>query len=342
MLIVTVSCNKETVPGGTYVTFNLSTGGIMTRATTPGDGVVATGGGISYSGETPDLVLLIAKKSNGDIVMRYPTSGDLTSHSATAATVKFDFSGQTAGDYYVYAFANTSGLWTMTLDQTDPTKDINASDLTNSAKINNASQLEALEFKALTPTSTTPTLQNSMLPLSAKGELTVTGEKNGNVSLELLRCVAKVTAQFINNTGADLTLTSFSNYFQMMCPDRGYVVPHIPDYPADTLTGAITATESSITILNNQTLTKEWFVFPSTGPYTCDIYFTTGGRPYSYEGMRVTNNVMVDIPSISRNDNLIIETRISKGLKVSFNFEVADWIIKREGEQDEGEYVEFD
>lgn len=338
VLASSVSCNKDTVPGGTFVSFNFSTGGIMTRAETPGDGVVATGGGIYYSGETPDLIVLIAKKSDGTIVMRYPATGQLTSHSSTTATVKFDFSAQAADDYTVYAFANTEGLWTMTTDQSNT---ITAADLNNPAVITNASQLEALEFKAFT-SNTSPTLLNGRLPLSAKGDITVYSSKNGNIDLELLRCVAMVTSKFKNNTGSELVLTNFSNEFDPMCPDRGYVILHTSDYPASTNVGTLQYSNASVSIPDGDSLMTNWFVFPSTGPYTCDVSFTTGGRNYSYTDMRVTNSVMVDIPSISRNDNLIIETRISKGLKVSFNFEVADWTIKREGSPEEGEHVEFD
>ena len=330
LLLAAASCNKDTVPGDTFVSFTFSTGEIMTRAETPGDGVVATGGGIYYSGDTPDLIILIAN-SAGNIVMRYPTNGQLTAHSSTSATVKFDFSGQSADNYTVYAFANTEGLWDMTTDQSNT---ITAAGLINPSTISTVSQLEDLQFKALAA-NTAPTLLNDRLPLSAKGVINVTNNKNGNVNLELLRCVAKVTAIFINNTEENLTLSSFSNVLYNMCPDRGFVLPHDVDWPTGTNTGNITASESSITINAGETRETDWLVFPGAGPYTCDVNFTIGGRAYSYPGLRVTNSVMVDIPSISRNDNLIIETRISKGLKVSFNFEVADWDNK-------AEYVEFD
>lgn len=58
------SCSKDTekvTAEGTTVTLSFYTGGMETRATTPGDGDVADGGGIYKDGEgNPDLIILIA------------------------------------------------------------------------------------------------------------------------------------------------------------------------------------------------------------------------------------------------------------------------------------------
>ena len=328
------SCSKEKareMPCGGVVTFHFSTGALQTRATAPGDGEVADGGGIYASGGSPDLVILIAATDHS-IVKRYcgtdPSSdGELQSLTDTEASIAFDFSTHPAGDYTVYAFGNAEGLWSMT---TDGSNTLTAADLMDPAKIADETDILALQFRPLAA-DTAPALVDlgnpslARLPVSAYGDLEVSSNKNGQVRLELVRCVAKVTAEFVNNSGETLTLTDFSNSYVGLCPDRGYVLPHEPDKPAGTVSGDLEASEASISIPNNGHISQQWFVFPGTGPYTCNVSFRVGGTPYSYSDMPVTNSRRQDIPALARNQHLHIVTHISKGLKASFNFEVADW-----------------
>ncbi len=339
-LMATLSCSKERVrpdaPGGT-VTFRFATGGLQNRATTPGDGTVADGGGIYASAGAPDLVILIADPSTGTIVKRYdggdPTSdGELQSLTGTEATVAFDFSTHPAGMYKVYAFGNTEGLWPMT---TDGVNTLSGSDLADPAVIADESDILSLEFKPLAA-DTAPALVDlgdpslERLPLAAAADLEVKAGKNGQVRLELLRCVAKVTAEFINNTGSALSLTDFSYDFVGLCPDRGYVLPHAPDAPVGLNAGDLTVSEASLSIPVSGHVTEHWYVFPSTGPYTCDVSFRMGVTLHSYSDLPVTDARREDIPFLARNQHLHIVTRISQGLTVSFNFEVADWVEKSE------------
>lgn len=319
------------MPCGGVVTFHFATGALQTRANAPGDGEVADGGGIYASGGEPDLVILIAA-SDHSIVKRYcgtdPTSdGELQSLTDTEASIAFDFSTHPAGDYKVYAFGNTEGLWPMTSDGVNT---LTAADLMDPAKIADETDILALQFRPFAA-DTAPDLVDlgdpslARLPVSACGELEVTAKKNGQVRLELVRCVAKVTAEFINNSGEALTLTDYTDSFVGICPDRGYVLPHDPDSPAGAVAGDLTAREGSLVIANNGHVSSHWYVFPSTGPYTCDISFRISGTLHSYSDLPVTNSRRQDIPALARNQHIHIVTRISKGLKASFNFEVADW-----------------
>jgi len=325
------SCSKDTenVAGeGTTVTLSFYTGAMETRATTPGDGDVADGGGIYRDGSgNPDLIILIADPS-GNIIKRYPGEGELQLSTATEAKVAFSFAGYSEGTYMVYAFGNAQGLWPMIQegqDDADDSKVINVADLTNPAKVPTREVLEALRFRKLAA-DVAPELINGRMPLSAKGELEVSSGENGQVRLEMLRCIAKVTAEFINNSGEDLDLSNYSNRIVNICPDRGYVIKHPAVSPESASMGDLLATVTEHNTLEHDAIiTADWYVFPSVGPFTCNISFTTNAKNYSFEGLPVTDNKRVDIPCLYRNQQLYIVTRISKGFKVSFNFEVADW-----------------
>ena len=324
------SCSKDTesVAGeGTGVTLCFYTGAMETRATTPGDGDVADGGGIYQEGGTPDLIILIANAESGTIVKRYPNEGELISLSDTEAQIAFSFSGMPSGKYLVYAFGNAQGLWPMIQeedDDTDDTKVIYPTDLTDPTKVPTREVLEALRFRKL-GANVAPELINGRMPLSAKGELEVSTGKNGQARLELLRCIAKVTAEFINNTGMDLDLSNYSNSIVNICPDRGYIIKHPAVSPESAVMGTLVAEVAEHNILYEGSISRSWYVFPSVGPYTCDISFTANNKQYSFPGLPVTNSKRVDIPCLYRNQQLHIVTRISRGLKVSFNFEVAEW-----------------
>ncbi len=334
------SCSKNTeniLGEGTMVTMSFYTGTMQTRATTPGDGDVADGGGIYQENGVPDLIILVAEAESGNIVKRYPSEGELLSLSETEAKVAFSFAGNNAGDYIVYAFGNAQGLWPMVMegdDDNDPSEVLSAEDLTDPDKVPKRAVLEELRFKKL-DANVAPELINGRMPLSAKGALEVSSGKNGQVRLELLRCIAKVTAEFINNTGGTLDLDHYSHYIKNICPDNGYIIKHPAVSPASAVMGTLNATVNDHEIVSESSLSHSWYVFPSVGPYTCDIHFTVDEKDYTYNNLPVTNNRREDIPSLTRNQHLHIVTRISKGLKVSFNFEVANW-------EDVSAQVQFD
>ena len=342
-----LSCSKDTeniLGEGTTVTLSFYTGEMQTRATTPGDGVVADGGGIYRDGSgNPDLIILIAEAGTpGTIVKRYrgigtSQDGNLVSSTATEAKVAFSFAGDPAGQYVVYALGNAQGLWPMIKEgdnDTDDSKVITVDDLMNEVKVPTWEVLESLRFRKLAPNAA-PELINDRMPLSAEGELEVSSGKNGQVRLELLRCIAKVTAEFINNTGGTLDLDHYSHYIKNICPDNGYIIKHPAVSPASAVMGTLNATVNDHEIVSESSLSHSWYVFPSVGPYTCDIHFTVDEKDYTYNNLPVTNNRREDIPSLTRNQHLHIVTRISKGLKVSFNFEVANW-------EDVSAQVQFD
>ena len=340
VLSLTCSCNKEEVIHGGIVSFSISTGSPITRADSPGDGNVADGGGIFIADGKPDLIILIAD-SNGTIVKKYDgtingTDGDLQSLSDTQATIAFDFTDQDTGEFSIYAFGNAQGLWSMTSDGSNV---LSRSDLINT--LSSKSDIEGLQFRPLVA-DTAPSLIDNRLPITAKGSFTVSAENNGQVSLELIRCVAKVTAEIVNNTGAELSLTDYQHAINGICSDRAYVLENPSSIPDGTVSGAITATEASLTIPAfiqdpddpESTIpgrySQSWYVFPSLGPYTADISFTSGSNTYNYTALPITDYRRQDIMSLSRNQRLHIVTRISKGMYVSFNFEVADWLEKTE------------
>lgn len=327
--LLACSKDKESIAAeGTTVTLSFYTGAMQTRATTPGDGVVADGGGL-YLDENgnPDLIILIADATSGNIVKRYPGQGELQQASATEAKIAFSFAGNAAGTYIAYAFGNAEGLWPMIKeddDDTDASKLITASDLADPNKISTREMLEGLRFQKL-GANIAPELINGRMPLSAKGEIEVSSGGNGQVRLELLRCIAKVTAEFINNTGEALDISDYSNSIVNICPNTGYIIKHPAVSPASASMGTLVATVAEYNILKEGSISRSWYVFPSVGPYTCDIAFTTNAKNYSFSGLPVTNSKRVDIPCLYRNQQLHIVTRISRGVQVSFNFKVADW-----------------
>ena len=336
--VATLAClfscskDKENVLGDdTRVTLSFYTGAMETRATTPGDGDVADGGGIFGGGNNnPDLIILIAdatSENSGNIVKRFPGDGELMESSATEAKIAFSFAGMPGGKYIVYAFGNAQGLWPMIQEgqnDADDSKVINSADLTNPAKVPTKEVLEALRFRKLAANEA-PELINSRMPLSAKGELEVSDHGNGQVRLELLRCIAKVTAEFINNTGGDLDLSDYTNSILNICPNSGYIIKHPEVSPESAAMGKLVAEVAEHNILHEGSISRSWYVFPSVGPYTCDISFTANATEYSFPGLPVTDSKRVDIPCLYRNQQLHIVTRISRGLEVSFNFEVAEW-----------------
>ena len=339
-LTAVFSCTKKETAGGGSVILHLSLTSVETRADTPGDGFVNDGGGLGL-GENLDLVILIADDQS-NIVKRFrgtnTQDGQLVSQTATDAFIKFAFSPHTDGDYTVYAFGNTEG-WPMLSRNKADTEDIEVEteDLMDSGIIDKVFQLEALTFNCNLDPNTPITILNGRIPLAAQGALTVHPNLNGEVSLELLRCLAKVSAEIINNTGTTLNLYDYKHKVYGMCPSTGYVLKHTPD-EADNSPGYLLA--DPCTLYQNANyyipITAEgsgqysWYVFPSQGPYTVDISFTLNKstpsqKKYQYKGLPVTNWKAENILSLARNQHLHVVTRISKGVTVSFNFQVTGW-----------------
>lgn len=318
------ACTPQALPEGT-LRLVFATGEPQTKADT-GDGNVADGGGIFIDGNTPDLVILIAN-SSGNIVATYPGGTGELEGSPLPNSVSISFKGLGQGDYTVYAFGNTEGFWSMKSG---------GSAVTSLTALTTASQVEALQFQ---PEASEVDSHNclqvlqSRLPLSAKGTVTLGASGNGKIELPLLRCVAKVTARFENQYGEDITLYNFENTMRKMRPQTGYVVPHQNDFPVDRADASdLTSGENSLSIANDSAYELSWYVFPSMGPYTCDVQFQlSDSEPLrQFMGLPIHDDHARDITQLARNQHLTITTRISAGQRVSFNFEVADWEEKTE------------
>lgn len=310
-----------------------------------------TGGYFEFAGGytgTDDLIILIAN-SAGDIVITYPDSerpgipyGTIENQTAVEATLKFDFSTLAAGPYTVYAFGNTSGLWEMT-DGTDDYA--TGSDLLS---LTTKTQVDALRFKDQERNTIGwddagyaedwddgVIVENGRLPVSAKASLTVSSGRNGEAYLELLRCVAKVTAIIKNNTGDALDLVDYRHTVHNINPSSGYVIPRESDDFCGTAGNLLQYPDkkyhSSTPIHISEVGSEEysWYVFPSQGPYTICIGFTenSSGEPidHAYYKLPITNWRQQNIPELKRNQHLIVTTRLSVGKTVSFNFTVNDW-----------------
>lgn len=348
-LLGAVSCHLEETAlpgvGNCGLRIDFGTGLLHTRA---GDGNVADGGGIYIddsdpSDLKPDLVILVVQNSTNTVVGTYPdpapdsgVDSNLES-GADETSMSVTFTSLAEGAHTVYAFANTGGYWAMAGQGANDADEYLLSLTTRSA-------IESLCFSDLFATvsgSICPYDESNppdRLPLSAKATVNVSSQHTGEVTLEMLRCVAKVTAEFVNNTGEDLTLYDYGDTLVGMCPNRAYVIQGEPDYPAGTLAGDIIATETSLSIPATNALdpskpgtrSTSWYVFPSSGPYTCNIGFTlnkneANEHTYSYSNLPVHDDHAVSIPSLPRNRHLHIVTKISKGTTVSFNFEVSGW-----------------
>ena len=337
-LLAGAGCTRIEQPVG-QVTLSFATGIPGTRA---GEDDLATriadGRAIAIDAGAPDLVVLIAN-AGGTVVARYPdvdpdvTELDFDPSDPTRASITFRQSSLTEGSYTVYAFANTQGLWAFT----DGTDSYTAASLTG---IGTQAVLDALYFTPMTfdPANDVypnPALQGARLPLTAKGQLSVSARGNGEVSLDLLRCVAQVDTEFRNDYVTDLSLSNLAVTFHHLNPATGYVLPHTPDFPAGAQDGNLIQTRNSITIPTRESGHLTSLAFPSEAPegkYTCDVTFDfdadQDGTPetYTYTDLEVQDNRAVRITSLSRNQSLHILIRISRGQTVSFNFSLEDWV----------------
>ena len=320
-LLASASCSHDRVPTDSSVILTFSTGDIVTKT------AVADGTSIAYDNEEPDLFIAVVNSSN-QIVARYPSGNadllDVSTPSQVSVKLKnFDYTGE----FTVYAVANTAGgVWGAPA---------------NAAAwqaITSPSALEALTFTPLTGSniySVDP--DTGRLLLSAKGTLYVNEGHNGHADIELLRCVAKVAFKVKNETGELLTLTNCTVTIKDINPTEGYIFPHTND--------AI-GTARDLTLIQSQTLVDigsvtnfygDLLVFPSVAParavgsrYYCDISFTVNNESKSFTDLPIHDKQSRDITALNRNQYLQIETRINRGLDVSFNFVVDDWNEKTE------------
>lgn len=372
-LFVLFSCTREQVEkkGEGTVSLHFFTDGMQaTKAETTLTyaEMVADGSAIAYTGTGPyvlDLVILVFD-SEGDLVTTFPDGhetgnpetfkrgtvvledDELKSFTRTEAEVNFTLP---AGNYTVYAFANTAGWDGSKWRLTGQGESQSASDYLQNLTAQSA--VDALTFQSLDGTPLRPHRSYlddddytiTCMPLSAKGSLEVVSSGNGEVSMPLKRCVAKVTAIIKNQTGGSLTLYDYQHVVHGMFPETGYLVPHNPDY-ADATPGNLTANPGfAVPIGVNASMPYSWYVFPSSAPggtYTIDIQFTLDNslsaedRPqYTYTSLPITNWRAVSIPSLERNQHITVTTRVSLGLTVSFNFEVSEW-------DEHDEYVQFE
>lgn len=345
------SCTLETPDNHGHISLTLSTGMLQTKA---GNGNVADGGGIAVDeyGE-PDIVIAIVDRNN-NIVAWYPegygavAGGDYSSDCSTdhpASTPVTEttilFNGPTRGTYTVFAVANTAGLLAV-----------------GSPALSSAATLSDLQNLVLSVVSGTPTF-NSAMPLSATGTLTVTGESGreaGQIDLSLKRVVARVSLTFKNLTENALTLHNCTVTLHAMNPSRGFLFEQATDYvsgydrdldwPASEITVPVINPEDPESVNTSSLVSK--LVFPSVAPlhqmgrrYLCDISFriVKSGQTYdsndsdtyddhSFTNLPVHDRRSADILALSRNQDLQIETTISKKIDdddISFNFEVTGW-----------------
>ena len=358
-LLAGSACTRQDpLPTG-EVKLTFSVGQPETRAITPGitgpaDGgaIFCTGAGTQADPYVPDLHIFIAD-SEGDIVARYPglTASCDVNAANTQATVSF--SGMTAGEYTVYAIANTNGgVWGAPADQDAWNAILTREDPEDPAP---ATVLESL---TLNHGSDPQPVVSDRMPLSASGTLTVQATGNGEVSLELLRCVAGVKVQFENATSGALVLGDSEDDNKNVSVSIGSINPTsgklIPPASGDDVSGdlqTLTMSASSLTIPKGGTAllsASTYFVFPSVAPggtYYChpvtfswtqttpssgDPVVTSGSYTSEAPGLRIHDKKSADIPSLLRNQLITIQIRIANNSDVSFNFVVTDWDKKQE------------
>lgn len=378
-LFCAFACHRIEQPPKGMVTLSFNVGDPATRAESLGDGNAADGGGIycAYEGGVvkPDLYIFIADET-GQVIKYYDGLGvdlnddgelsynnyDSEKHSSTSLMISFTFAQ--AGNYTVYALANTratgSNLVIPSLPNPALMTSLTLSDLDG--------MILSLSTEALTANAAvTPTVGDRM-PLSAKGSLNVyknesSNSYNGQVGLEMLRCFGKVQFYFKNLTGAALNLYLPEVKIYDMNAKEGYLFAHAPDDFVIPASGSNyrnyswTAPNSSTaySIADGGTLsllpTPPLF-FPSIAPlkdkpsagnrYLCDIIFRVPkpGVTYNannsstynkkeFKNLPIHDNMSQDILALGRNQYLKIETTIS-ATAVSFNFIVKDWTDKPE------------
>ena len=333
-LAVCCSCIPQEQQAGTGDVSLVFQTGAFTRAETPGDGTAADGGGIARTTadpDKPDLWVFLVSDDDDEIKARYPGAGLTDGHLHAGFTTLRDtvsFEGITAGEYTVYAFANTEGL------ALSGTPDLST--------IADRDDLEELLFAALgtTPGTDTVRLLASRLPLAATAPLTVTENKNGSATVEMVRCLAKITVEMINQTTEILSMPEhlsspgLSVTLHKMNPNQGYVFPNDPDIPVgayDPGPSGDVVFSCSENINPGDTLRLVRYVFPSDtlhcGNFSTDVsfYLESDDETYSYLDLPIIDYRARPIAKLARNTHLHLEIRISRKKQVSFNFLVEDW-----------------
>lgn len=343
-LVFCCSCIPQEQPGGEGSVSLVFSSASLTRAVTPGNGTASDGGGIarrSDDADKPDLWVFLVNNDTETIAARYPgsalTDGTLsTGFTALRDTVTFQ--GVAAGEYTVYAFANTEGLA--------------LADSPNLATLTTKTALDGLLFAVLTGDDEI-SLGNSRLPLAATAPLSITENHNGTANVELLRCLAKITVELINQTEETLSMPDhagnpgLSVTLHNVNPNQGYVFAHDPDIPSGAYTAGPPKScrnlvfEDHPSIASKDTLKISKYVFPCDtthcGAFTADVafYLSADDATYSYDGLQILNYRAKPIPALTRNQHLHLQIRISRERRVSFNFRVLDW-------DDKTEYITFE
>lgn len=254
-LVVMTACTKQEDPASTgNIKVVLSTMPPQTKAETPGDGLVADGGGIYMdNSDVPDLYIIIFD-GEGHLAAYYPHDallGDKPTHnivqeaqssnSALEIEVTFrktkDGTNFDDGDYHLYAVANAEGLWDF--DGGDSWDDV--MDALADGSLDETG-FTALKFDELAD-GETPSIKNNRMPLSAVGSIQVSsGIARANATM--LRCLCKLNLTIENLSGSTLTLDGLS--LGQFNANTGYLIKQEDnDIPAGT-------TYSEVTILKTE------------------------------------------------------------------------------------------
>lgn len=342
ILLVTASCKglEPVQAEGGRISVSIASGNIITRSLSDdiadGSAIIVNGSGV------PDLVIGIAN-SDGNLVAWWPDNywGSMTTgYTSECQTSKTDetkstiyFTGPPRGSYTVFAVANTAGLAASTI-----------------STLQSATTITALEDLQLTVASGEPDFGATM-PLTARGSLSVNAWGNGQVDLNLLRPVARISLTFINETDGAVDIHDCSVTYEDLNPSRGYLFEQDPDYVAGYDRNLTVTGDNPLVFTDNKSTLPVKTVFPSTAParlvgsrYFLNVSFrvtkenaTYDGSDsatyteYNFEDLPIHDSRSQDIPSILRNQHLKIETRITKRASthdISFNFEVQDWYEK--------------
>ena len=330
------------------ISVSITSGKILTRSVSDdiadGSAIIVDG----VSGE-PDLALAIAN-SAGNLIAWWPEdywgsmAAGFTSECQTDNTDETKstiyFTGPSRGSYTVFAVANTAGL-----------------DASTITALQSATTITALEALQLTVDSGEPNFGSTM-PLTARGTLSVNTWGNGQIDLNLLRPVARISLTFVNQTDGAVDIHDCEVTFEDLNPSRGFLFEQEPDYVTGydrdlTVNGA-----NPLVFTDGKSTLPVKTVFPSTAParlvgsrYFINVHFRVTKQDavynaldagtyteYDFEDLPIHDSRSMDIPSILRNQHLKIETRITKRAAehdYSFNFEVQDWYEKEE-------YITFD
>ncbi|MBP5496993.1 MAG: hypothetical protein J6X98_07475, partial [Bacteroidales bacterium] len=222
ILLLTGSCSEkepvQTERG--RISVSIASGKIITRSLSDD---IADGSAIKVDGVTgePDLVLAIAN-SAGNLVAWWPDdywgsmAAGFTSECQTDNTDETKstiyFTGPSRGSYTVFAVANTAGL-----------------DASTITALQSATTITALEALQLTVDSGEPNFGSTM-PLTARGTLSVNTWGNGQIDLNLLRPVARISLTFVNQTDSAVDIHDCEVTFEDLNPSRGFLFEQEPDY----------------------------------------------------------------------------------------------------------------